>query len=280
MPRPTARRPGTPAIPPPAKPTPTTTGSRYNVMGKSIGALRADMEAGRTTSREITRSYLDRIAAYDRGSFGFNSFTTVADDAMAQAKAADDRRAAGGRSPVLGVPLAIKDLYDTKDMPTTNGSLVFEGYRPPSDATQVARLRAAGATILGKASLEEYALAGQYSDSAYGQVWNAFQPSKSSIASSGGTAVATAANLAAGGLGSQTGDSLYGFGGAGATLVQISTGPSLPANTAGGARDFQGWKLWIEDHPNAPTGIRGRSWPARSACPTAVKSTGTWAPAR
>ncbi|MCW3011156.1 MAG: Amidase, partial [Solirubrobacterales bacterium] len=353
-----------PAIPALAPPTPTTTGSTYDVVGKSIGTLRADMEAGRTTSREITRAYLDRIAAYDRGSFGFNSYTTVAKDAMAQAKAADARRAAGDSTPVLGVPLAIKDLYDTKDMPTTNGSLVFEGYRPPSDATQVAKLRDAGAIILGKASLEEYALSGQYSDSAYGQVWNAFQPSKSSLASSGGTAVATAASLAAGGLGSQTGDSLYApasaaslytlrgtdglassagvmplswlqdyagaitrslpdladilnvttgtdprdvttveadadakrpadwntalrpdalqgkrigyyasafvdpfgttgtvdaqlaalqsFVDAGATLVQIGGGPTLPLNNAPGARDFQGWKYYIEDHPNLP----------------------------
>ncbi|MDO9406773.1 amidase [Patulibacter sp.] len=200
---------GAPAMPSTAAATPTTTGSTYDVMGKSIGTMQADMAAGRTTSQQITRAYLDRIAAYDVGPFGFNSYTTVAKDAMAQAKAADDARAAGKRSPVLGIPLTIKDLYDTKDMPTTNGSLVFEGYQPPDDATSVARLRAAGAIILGKASLEEYALSGQYSDSAFGIVWNAFSPSKSALASSGGPAVATAADLAAGSLGSQTGDSLY-----------------------------------------------------------------------
>ena len=200
---------GAPAMPPVAPANPSTTGSTYDVMGKSIGTMQADMAAGRTTSQEITRAYLDRIAAYDVGPFGFNSYTTVAKDAMAQAKAADDARAAGRTSPVLGIPLTIKDLYDTNDMPTTNGSLVFEGYQPPDDATSVARLRDAGAVILGKASLEEYALSGQYSDSAFGIVWNAFSPSKSALASSGGPAVATAADLAAGSLGSQTGDSLY-----------------------------------------------------------------------
>jgi amidase len=198
------------SMPPVAAANPTTTGATYDVVGKTMDELQADMAAGRTTSQEITRAYLDRIAAYDVGPFGFNSYTAVAKDALAQAKAADEARAAGRRSPVLGIPLAIKDLYDTKDMPTTNGSLVFDGYRPKDDATSVARLRAAGAVILGKASLEEYALSGQYSDSAFGIVWNAFSPSKSSIASSGGPAVATALSLAAGALGSQTGDSLYG----------------------------------------------------------------------
>ena len=80
------------------------------------------MKSGLTTSQAITRAYLDRIAAYDKGPFGFHSFITVADDAMAQAKAADDARAAGNTSELLGIPVAIKDLYDTKDMPTTDGS--------------------------------------------------------------------------------------------------------------------------------------------------------------
>ncbi|HWT91896.1 MAG TPA: amidase [Solirubrobacteraceae bacterium] len=197
-------------LPPAAEEAPRTTGSPYDVVGKTIGQLQADMEAGKTTSEQITRAYLDRIAAYDVGPWGFNSYTTVADDALDQAKAADAARAAGAKGALLGIPLAVKDLLDTKDMPTTNGSLVFEGFRSAKDATQVALLREAGAIILGKASLEEYALSGHYSDSAYGQVWNAFSPSKSSIASSGGPAVATALSLAAGSLGSQTGDSLYG----------------------------------------------------------------------
>ncbi len=123
------------------------------------------MKSGLTTSQKITRAYLDRIAAYDRGPFGFHAFITVADDAMAQAKAADDARAAGDTSELLGIPVAIKDLYDTKDMPTTDGSLAFEGWRPKRDAFQVDRLRDAGAVILGKANLSEFANSGSYSDS-------------------------------------------------------------------------------------------------------------------
>lgn len=188
---------------------PKTTSSPYDVVGKGVAELQADMEAGRTTSQEITRAYLDRIAAYDTGPWRFNAFTTVASDAMEQAKKADELRADGVKTDMLGIPVAVKDLYDTKDMQTTNGSLVFEGWRPKSDSWQVAKLREAGAVIIGKASLEEYAQSGQYSDSAYGQVWNGFSPSKSPIASSGGTGAAVSTSMAPIGLGSQTGDSLY-----------------------------------------------------------------------
>ncbi|MDW5594562.1 amidase family protein [Conexibacter stalactiti] len=186
------------------------TASPYDVTGKTLTQLQADMVSGATTSEQITRAYLDRIAAYDVGPFGFHSYITVARDAMAQARAADAARAAGKSSPVLGIPVAVKDLYSTKDMPTTGGSLVFDGFQPNKDAFQVAKLRDAGAVILGKANLSEYANSGFFSESGYGQVWNAFGPSKSSIGSSGGSATAVAASLAAVALGSQTGDSLWG----------------------------------------------------------------------
>jgi amidase len=196
------------------------TSSPYDVVGKTIDEERADMVSGTTTSQQITRAYLDRIAAYDQGQFGFNSFEYVAKDAMAQAKAADDARAAGKSGALLGIPIGVKNLYDTKDMPTTNGSLTFEGFQPAKDAYQVGRLRAAGAVIIGKTALEEYATSGNYSNDPWGQVWNAFNPSKSAIASSGGSATATALSLDAAALGSQTGDSLYGPS-SGASLVSL-----------------------------------------------------------
>jgi len=185
------------------------TTSRYDVVEKTIGQLRADMESGATTSQEITQAYLDRIEYYDKGPLGFHSYEIVASDAMRQAKAADDARRAGKKGPVLGIPIAIKNLYDTFDMATTNGSLTFAGFRPARDAFQVAKLRAAGAVIIGKAALEEYATSGYYSNDAWGQVWNVYSPSRSALASSGGSGSAVAASLAAAALGSQTGDSLY-----------------------------------------------------------------------
>ncbi|MBW8868387.1 MAG: amidase, partial [Acidobacteria bacterium] len=198
----------------------TKTNVKYDVVGKTIGQLRADLESGMTTSKEITEAYLDRIEAYDRGQFGFNAFEIVAADAIDQAKAADHARKHGASGPLLGIPIAVKNLYDTFDMATTNGSMTFDGFRPARDAFQVARLREAGAVIIGKTALEEYATYGSYSNDAWGQVWNVFNPSKSAIASSGGSASALAANLAAGAMGSQTGDSLYGPA-SGASLVTL-----------------------------------------------------------
>jgi amidase len=207
-----------------------TTSVKYDVVGKTIGQLRADMEAGTTTSREITQAYLDRIEAYDKGQFGFNAFEIVARHAIRQATAADVARRKGATGPLLGIPIAVKNLYDTFDMPTTNGSMTFAGFRPARDAFQVARLRAAGAVIIGKTALEEYATYGGYSNDAWGQVWNVFNPSKSAIASSGGSASALAANLAAGALGSQTGDSLYGPASA-ASLVTLRGTDGLESGT-------------------------------------------------
>lgn len=186
------------------------TSSPYDVTGKTMTQLQADMAAGATTAQQITRAYLDRIAAYDAGPLGLHSVLTVAGNAMAQAKAADAARAAGSTLPLLGMPILVKDIFDTKDMPTTGGSLLFDGYQPRQDAWQVAKLREAGAIILGKASLAEFAVDGHYSPSAYGQVWNAFDPSRSPIGSSGGSAAALAASFAAATLGTQTGDSLWG----------------------------------------------------------------------
>lgn len=206
-------------VPLAAEPEPVTS-SPYDVTGKSLTELQADMESGKTTSQEITRAYLDRIAAYDGGPFGFHSVITVAKDAMAQAKIADISRANGIKGPLLGIPILAKDIYDTKDMPTTGGSLVFDGYQPTKDAFQVAKLREAGAIILGKANLAEFATDGHFSPSAYGQVWNAFDASKSSIGSSGGSAVSVATSMAAAALGTQTGDSLWGPSSA-ASLVSL-----------------------------------------------------------
>ena len=194
--------------------------SDYDVVEKTVGQLRRDLERGRTTSQEITRAYLDRIAFYDKGQFGFNAFEIVAADAMRQARAADRARARGANGPLLGIPIAIKNNYDTFDMATTNGSFTFEGFLPARDAFQVARLREAGAVIIGKTGLEEYATFGHWSNDAWGQVWNVHLPSKSPLASSGGSAAAVAGSFAAAAMGSQTGDSLYAPA-SGASLVTL-----------------------------------------------------------
>ena len=202
------------------KPAKARTKSDYDVVEKTVGELRHDMERGLTTSQEITRAYLDRITYYDKGQFGFNAFEIVAADAMKQARAADRARARGASGPLLGIPIAIKNNYDTFDMATTNGSFTFAGFLPARDAFQVARLREAGAVIIGKTGLEEYATFGHWSNDAWGQVWNVHLPSKSPLASSGGSASAVAGSFAAAAMGSQTGDSLYAPA-SGASLVTL-----------------------------------------------------------
>lgn len=187
-----------------------TTNSPYDVVGKSITEELAAMKSGEATAAQIMKAYLDRIAAYDKGPLGFHAFISVNPNAMAEARRADELRAAGDTAPLLGIPIAVKDIYDTTEMPTTGGSLVFENYVPEKDSFLVRRLKEAGAIIIGKANLSEFANSGFYSAGAYGQVWNAFDPSKSSIGSSGGSAVAVATSMAAAALGTQTGDSLWG----------------------------------------------------------------------
>ncbi len=185
------------------------TAVKYNVVEKTIAELGADMAAGIVTSEEITRAYFDRIEHYDQGQLGFHAYEIVASDAIAQAKAADKVRRNGASGALLGIPIAIKNNYDTFDMPTTNGSFTFEGFLPARDAFQVARLREAGAVIIGKTALEEYATFGHWSNDAWGQVWSVFNPSRSPLASSGGSASAVTGSFAAAAMGSQTGDSLY-----------------------------------------------------------------------
>lgn len=196
-------------VPPAPEKEEVTTAVAYDVTKKTIADMQKDLEAGKVTSEEITRAYLDRIKAYDLGQLGFHSFLHVSESAIEQAKAADAARKEGKTGELLGIPIAIKDIYDTKDMPTTGGTKALEGWQPRSDAYQVAKLREAGAVIIGKTNTSEFANSGSFSESGWAQTWNALYPSKTSFGSSGGSAVAVAANLSAAAMGSQTGVSLY-----------------------------------------------------------------------
>ncbi|MFF2017707.1 amidase family protein [Paenibacillus sp. NPDC058177] len=196
-------------IPPAPAVPPMVTTSKYDVVNKTIAEMQADMENGVTTSAAITQAYLDRINAYDLGQLGFHSFLHVGETALEQAKAADAARANGQTGPLLGIPIAVKDIYDTKDMPTTGGSKALEGWQPGSDAYQIQKLREAGAIIIGKTNTSEFANSGSMSESGWMQTWNAINPSKTSFGSSGGSAVSIAADFAAAAMGTQTGVSLY-----------------------------------------------------------------------
>ena len=194
----------------------------FELVEASTIDMQAAMNAGVTTSVAITQEYLDRIAAYDRttvdtapGGRPLNSIITTNADALADAAAADTERAEHGMtSMLLGVPLAVKDNYDTVDMPTTGGCGCWDGNQTDTDATMVAGMRDAGAVILAKASLDEFAY-GFVSEFSAGQpagssllVASPYVTSQSAGGSSGGTGAAIAANLAGIGYGTDTGGSI------------------------------------------------------------------------
>ncbi|BBI34615.1 amidase [Cohnella abietis] len=167
------------------------------------------LESGDATSFELTSSYLARIKAYDDayGSEpGLHAIITVNKNALDEAKQLDEERAAGTlRGPLHGVPLIIKDNFATKDMPTTNGSIAFADYQTDKDATIVNKLREAGAIILAKSNLSEFAWSGEDSISSIrGEVRNPYDQTRTSSGSSGGTAAAISASMGAAGFGSDT----------------------------------------------------------------------------
>src|SRR5258706_6541160 len=129
-----------------------------DVVEASITDLQAAMQAGRLTSKELTRRYLERIKAIDKSGPRVNSVIAVNPDALAIAAALDrERREKGPRGPLHGIPVLLKDIIATGDrMPTTAGSLALKGIRARRDSFVVERLRAAGVVILGKTNLSEW----------------------------------------------------------------------------------------------------------------------------
>ena len=179
--------------------------AQIEVTGASITELQEAMAQGATTSEEITRSYLRRIAAYDRAGPSLNAMIWLNPDAEAEARALDEERArTGPRGPLHGIPVILKDNYDTRDMPTSAGSLALASHVPPDDAFQVARLREAGVVILGKSNMHELASGITTIGSLGGQTRNPYDPTRNPGGSSGGTGAAVTASFAAVGWGSDT----------------------------------------------------------------------------
>jgi amidase len=177
----------------------------------SLTQLQADLAAGRTTSEQLVESYLARIAAIDRAGPALQAVLTLNPQALDAARALDaERRAHGARGPLHGMPILVKDNIETADdMPTTAGSLALAGNLTHRDAPVIARLRAAGAIILGKTNLSEWAnMRGSRSVSGWsglgGLTRNPYSPDRSPCGSSSGSGAAVAAGLAAAAIGTET----------------------------------------------------------------------------
>ncbi|OZV77715.1 aspartyl/glutamyl-tRNA amidotransferase subunit A [Micromonospora echinospora] len=162
---------------------------------------------GETSAVEVTRAHLDRIAAVDERVHAFLHVDT--EGALAAARTVDERRAAGEElGPLAGVPVAVKDVLTTKGVPTTVGSKILEGWRPPYDSTIVERLRAAGTVMLGKTNMDEFAMGSSTEYSAYGPTRNPWDLDRIPGGSGGGSAAALAAYEAPLSIGSDTGGSI------------------------------------------------------------------------
>ncbi|MDP5070335.1 MAG: amidase family protein [Congregibacter sp.] len=176
----------------------------------TILELGAAMDAGTLSSQQLVQMYLDRIEAYDQQGPSLNTVILLNPHALDRARELDQERASTGpRSPLHGIPVVIKDNLDTADMPTTAGSFMLAGSLPPDDAYVVKKLRDAGAVILAKLNLSEFASGGSL-NSLGGVIANPHHLGRTPSGSSGGTGAAIAAGFASMGLGTDTGGSVRG----------------------------------------------------------------------
>lgn len=177
----------------------------FDVFEKSIAELQEALTRGQVTSRQLVDAYLARIAAYDQQGPAINAIVTFNPEARAEADALDaERRTRGPRGPLHGIPVVVKDNYETKGMVTAAGSIALAANRPDRDAFLVKKLRDAGAIVIAKTNMHELAAGITTISSFGGQTRNPYDLARNPGGSSGGTGAAIAASFAAAGLGSDT----------------------------------------------------------------------------
>ena len=173
---------------------------------QTIHQARQLLRSGAMTSVELTETYLERIQQLEPDIHAY--LHVAAEQALAQARLADERRAAGEDTPLLGVPLGVKDIITVQGMPATAASRILEGFMPPYEATVTRKLREQGAVFLGKLNTDEFAMGWSTENSAYGVTHNPWALDRVPGGSSGGPAAAVAAGEAIAALGTDTGGSV------------------------------------------------------------------------
>src|SRR5688500_16205349 len=177
----------------------------FEVYERGIPELQSALASGRVTSVQLVDAYLARIAAYDQSGPRLNAIIRSNPKARADAARLDAERKAGQvRGPLHGIPIILKDNYDTKDLATSGSSVALAGLVPSTDAFQVTKLRDAGAIIVAKSNMHELAAGITTISSLGGQTRNPYDPTRNPGGSSGGTGAALAASFAALAYGSDT----------------------------------------------------------------------------
>lgn len=202
----------------------------FQIVEATIDDIHMAFRSGRLTTRELVQGYLDRINTYDKKGPNINSIITVNPNALAEADKLDTAfQASGLVGPLHGITILVKDEIDTAGMPTTLGTVVFKDYRPPEDAFAIDKLRKAGAIILGKTTLSEFA-AGDTYGSIFGVTRNPYDLERTVGGSSGGSGAALAANFSTVTIGEETVASIRRPG-AWNAVVSLRPTPGLVSRT-------------------------------------------------
>ena len=179
---------------------------KFDLMETTVAKIHAAMKEGTLTCRELVEAYLARIEAYDHAGPAINSVILVNPRALQEADACDEYLREHGefRGPLHGIPVMMKDNFNTADMQTTAGSIALKGWVPPKDSFVTKRIRESGAIILAKTNLHEFAIWGESISSIMGQAVNPYDPTRTPGGSSGGTGATIASNIGVIGLGTDT----------------------------------------------------------------------------
>ena len=189
------------------------TAAPFEVEEATIAQVHEAMRERRLTCRQLVDAYIRRINAYDKNGPALNAIVTINPDAAKEADEFDRRfEQSGLTGPLHCVPMIVKDNFETKGLQTSDGALAFAGYQPKEDATQVARVKAAGAIVLAKSNMAEWAFSPVETVSSIlpGYTKNPYALDRVTAGSSGGTAASVAASFGLAGFGSDTGDSIRG----------------------------------------------------------------------